>query len=175
VSDITCGISLFGLFVVEKRWMVVQLHVQNLFGVPKIYLIMLLLLELCGRWWWWCRIVSSKRSCWQSKDSKKTFKCVCIYIWFAISSLPPICCPQFQSYVTGVAEEYVTINLDVKNILFSQGSHIEHSWRCSKLGWRIERPQKVKRGKKKHPPSSGFTWTKRWKPIRMSLVSFIFI
>jgi hypothetical protein len=48
--------------------------------------------------------------------------------WFAISSLPPICSPNF-SFMGEVGKQLVTQNLDVRNIF--EGSHTERWWRCS--------------------------------------------
>jgi hypothetical protein len=53
-------------------------------------------------------------------------------IWFAFSSLPPICNVSFSSL--GGVEHKEKLNLYVRNSVI--GSHTEHRWRCSELPWR---------------------------------------
>jgi hypothetical protein len=49
-------------------------------------------------------------------------------MWFAISSLPPICYPSF-SFIGGVAKEYTT-KLGCEKY-FRRSHNTKHRWRCS--------------------------------------------
>ncbi len=50
-------------------------------------------------------------------------------MWFAISSLSPICSPNF-SFMDGIRKKKKKLNFVYVRIIFA-GSHTEHSWGCS--------------------------------------------